>query len=42
MNPLPVAVGLMLCHHGYVEEGETKRVSLIGSFTDLRVDGFPA
>jgi hypothetical protein len=42
MNPPPVAVGLMLCHHVYVEEGETKRVSLIGSFTDLRVDGFPA
>jgi hypothetical protein len=42
MFPPPVAVSLTLCEYVFVEEGGTRRVSLIGSFTKLRVESFPA
>ena len=42
MIPPPVAVSLTLCNHVMVEEGGTRRVSLIGGFSRLRVTSFPA
>jgi hypothetical protein len=37
----PIAVGLTLCDHVIIEE-RTRKVSLIGTFTGLRVSDFPA
>jgi hypothetical protein len=42
MIPPPVTVGLILCKYVHVEEGGSHRVSLIGSFAELRVESFPA
>jgi len=39
--PPPIALGLTLCDYFIVEEG-TKKVSLIGTFTGISVDHFPA
>jgi hypothetical protein len=41
MVPPPIALGLTLCDYVIVEEG-TKKVSLIGTFTGIAVDHFPA
>jgi hypothetical protein len=41
MLPPPIALGLSLCDYVIVEEG-TKKVSLIGTFTGIVVDHFPA
>jgi hypothetical protein len=41
MFPAPVAVGLSICEKAIVEEG-TKNVSLISTFSRLRVTEFPA
>jgi hypothetical protein len=42
MNPPPVVVGMTLCDYVHVEEGGTRKISLIGTFHALRVAGFPA
>ena len=41
MVPRPVVLGLTLCDYVIVEE-RTKKVSLIGTFTGVAVDRFPA
>jgi hypothetical protein len=41
MVPCPVVVGLTLCDYVIVEE-RTKKVSLVGSFTGIAVERFPA
>ena len=41
MVPRPVALGLTLCDYVIVEE-KTKKVSLIGTFTGIRVSDFPS
>lgn len=41
MVPSPTAIGLTLCDYVIVEE-RTKKVSVIGSFSGLKVAGFPA
>src|SRR5436190_23692934 len=41
MVPTPTAIGLTLCDYVIVEE-RTKKVSVIGSFTGLKVAGLPA
>ena len=41
MVPPPIALGLLLCEKVIVEEG-TKNVTLVNTFTKLRVDGFPS
>lgn len=41
MDPRPVVLGLNLCDHVIVEE-RTKKVSLIGTFTGLGANKFPA
>ena len=41
MVPPPIALGLTLCDYVIVEEG-TKKVSLIGTFTGIAVEHFPA
>ena len=41
MVPPPIALGLMLCEKVIVEEG-TKNVTLVNTFTKLRVEGFPS
>ena len=41
MFPVPVAVGLAVCERVIVEEG-TRNVSLISTFSRLRVTEFPA
>jgi hypothetical protein len=40
MVPPPIALGLTLCEKVIVEEG-TKNVTLVSTFTKLRVDQFP-
>ncbi len=40
MVPRPIAAGLMLCDYVVVEEG-TRKISLIGSFSGVRVPSFP-
>jgi Family of unknown function (DUF6941) len=41
MVPRPNAIGLTLCDYVIIEE-RTKKVSLIGGFTSIRVTAFPA
>ncbi len=41
MASTPVAIGMTVCDYMIVEE-DTKKVSLIGSFSVLRVPAFPA
>src|SRR5207247_8370108 len=42
MVPTPVAVGLSLCNFVLLEEGGSRRISIVGSFSSLRVESFPA
>jgi hypothetical protein len=42
MDPPPIAVALLLCKYVHFEEGESHNVSLIGSFSRLGVESFPA
>src|SRR5262249_31939727 len=42
MDPPPIAVALMLCRYVHFEEGESHNVSLIGCFSKLGVESFPA
>jgi hypothetical protein len=42
MNPPPVAVGMILCDYVHLEDGSTRKISLIGTFHALRVERFPA
>jgi hypothetical protein len=37
----PTAVGLILCQQAIIEE-ETRNVTLVNSFAELRVDAFPS
>lgn len=41
MVPPPIALGLMLCEKILVEEG-TKNVTLVNTFTTIRVESFPS
>jgi hypothetical protein len=41
MASRPVAIGMTLCDYVIVEE-KTKKVSLIGAFTGMRVSRFPS
>src|SRR5947199_10311108 len=41
MAPAPAAIGLTLCDYVIVEQG-TNKISIIGSFTRLRLSPFPA
>jgi hypothetical protein len=42
MDPPPIAVALMLCKYVHFEEGDSHNVSLIGCFSRLGVESFPA
>jgi hypothetical protein len=42
MNPPPVILGLLLCKYVHFEEGDSRNASLIGCFSKLRVESFPA
>jgi hypothetical protein len=42
MIPPPVALGMILCDYVHLEDGPTRKISLIGTFHALRVDHFPA
>ena len=42
MNPPPLAVALLLCKYVHFEEGEAHNVTLVGCFSKLDVESFPA
>jgi hypothetical protein len=42
MDPPPIAVALLLCKYVHFEEGVSHNVSLIGCFSRLGVESFPA
>jgi hypothetical protein len=42
MVPPPLPLSLILCDYVHREEGPARKMSLIGTFTQLRVASFPA
>ncbi len=42
MLPPPVVIGLVVCDYVHFEDGDTRKVSLIGGFAKLAVREFPA